>query len=75
MRVALLGGARVLDNQDTFQIGKRNHLAARRILWKAGMMIRHEEVGGTLPRTIHLDVGTGRLAVQQSLNLRELWLN
>jgi chemotaxis protein CheD len=36
MVVRLAGGAQVLDSQGTFQIGKRNYLAAKRILWKAG---------------------------------------
>ncbi len=39
MVVRLAGGAQVLDSQGVFQIGKRNYLAARRILWKAGILI------------------------------------
>ena len=42
MVVRLTGGAQVLDSQGVFQIGKRNYLAARRILWKAGILITGE---------------------------------
>ena len=37
-----------------FQIGKRNYLAMRRILWKEGLLIHSEAIGGTQSRTIHL---------------------
>jgi chemotaxis receptor (MCP) glutamine deamidase CheD/CheY-like chemotaxis protein len=45
MVVRLAGGAQVLDGQGVFQIGKRNYLAAPRILWKAGMLIAAEAEG------------------------------
>jgi len=49
--VRLAGGAQVLDNEGVFQIGKRNYLAARKILWKAGILISAEAVGGEVSRT------------------------
>jgi chemotaxis protein CheD len=57
------GGAQVMDENGVFNIGKRNNLALRKILWKAGVMIHGEEVGGTLARTVRLEVGTGRFLV------------
>lgn len=65
MIVQLTGGAQVLDSQGVFQIGKRNYLAARRILWKAGILISGEAVGGEISRTTRLEVGTGRLWVRE----------
>lgn len=71
--VRLLGGAQVLDNEGVFQIGKRNYLAARRILWKAGILIAAEAVGGEVSRTTRLEVGTGRLWVREGAGVeREL---
>jgi chemotaxis protein CheD len=76
MVVRLAGGAQVLDSQGVFQIGKRNYLAARRILWKAGMLIAAEAVGGEISRTTRLEVGTGRLWVREGGALeRELVRN
>lgn len=57
------GGAQVMDTNGVFNIGKRNHLAMRKILWKAGVMIHGEEIGGTASRTVRLDVATGRFWV------------
>jgi chemotaxis protein CheD len=65
MVVRLTGGAQVLDSQGVFQIGKRNYLAARRILWKAGILVAAEAVGGDVSRTTRLEVGSGRLWVRE----------
>lgn len=61
MVVRLAGGAHLLDGEGVFQIGKRNYLAARKILWKAGILIAAEVVGGEVSRTVRLEVGTGRM--------------
>lgn len=61
--VTALGGAQVIEASDAFNIGKRNYLAMRRILWKAGVMLHGEDVGGTLPRSARLEVGSGRIIV------------
>jgi chemotaxis protein CheD len=65
MSVRLTGGAQVLDSQGVFQIGKRNYLAARRILWKAGMLIKAEAVGGEVSRTTRLELATGRMWIRE----------
>lgn len=67
-----VGGARMLDPQGVFEIGKRNYLAARKILWKAGLMLRGEAVGGEESRTLRLEVGSGRLWYQQGGGQRQL---
>jgi chemotaxis protein CheD len=76
MVVRLTGGAQVLDSQGVFQIGKRNYLAARKILWKAGILIAAEAVGGEISRTTRLEVGSGRLYVREGGGIeRELVRN
>ena len=65
MVVRLAGGAQVLDSQGTFQIGKRNYLAAKRILWKAGVLIAAEAVGGEVSRTTRLEIATGRMWIRE----------
>jgi chemotaxis protein CheD len=66
MVVRLAGGAAVLDTEGVFQIGKRNYLAARKILWKAGVLISAEAVGGDVSRTIRLDLATGRMWIREA---------
>ncbi len=58
--VRVAGGAQVLDENGVFNIGKRNLVAMRKILWRAGVMIQSEAVGGAVSRTVSLEVGTGK---------------
>jgi chemotaxis protein CheD len=62
--VTAAGGAQIMDPQGTFNIGKRNHLAMRKILWKAGVMVHAESVGGGSSRTVRLEVATGRVLMR-----------
>jgi chemotaxis protein CheD len=66
MVVRLAGGAQVLDSEGVFQIGKRNYLAARKILWKAGILISAEAVGGEVSRTTRLDLATGQMWIREA---------
>lgn len=59
--ISVAGGAQVLDEQAVFNIGKRNHAAVRKILWKAGCLIKNEAVGGSAARTMRLDMETGQV--------------
>ena len=61
MGIYLLGGAQIANVSNDFNIGKRNHLAARKILWKAGVMVHGETVGGNTARTVRLEVGSGKV--------------
>jgi len=67
IEVAVLGGAQVMDTSETFNIGKRNHLALRKIFWKAGILVRNEDVGGTQSRTVRLEMTSGRIVVRRGL--------
>ena len=46
LAVHAVGGAQMLDQQGVFEIGKRNYLAMRKALWKAGSLLHGEAVGG-----------------------------
>lgn len=62
--VKICGGSQLLDDNGTFNIGKRNYLALRKIFWKNGVMIDAEDVGGSISRTMRLVVGTGAVTVK-----------
>jgi chemotaxis protein CheD len=64
MVVMAVGGAQMLDPNGTFNIGKRNHLAMRKIFWKAGVIVHKEEVGGVNSRTVRIDVASGRVQLR-----------
>ena len=64
--VMAAGGAQMLNSNGSFNIGSRNHLAMRKIFWKAGVIVHKEDVGGTCSRTIRIDVGTGRVQLRKA---------
>jgi chemotaxis protein CheD len=59
MKVWLAGGAAVMDDRGVFNIGKRNQLAMKRALWKEGLILSAEDVGGTQSRTMRLNLSRG----------------
>jgi chemotaxis protein CheD len=62
--VRITGASQILDSAGVFNIGKRNHLAARKILWKNNVLIKAEDVGGTVHRTVRMDLGTGETTIK-----------
>ena len=65
LTVRAAGGAQFLDDKGLFNIGKRNYLALRKILWKAGVILHGELVGGTVSRTVRLEIDSGKLWVRE----------
>ncbi len=61
--VKLAGGASIMDRNNVFNIGKRNVLAVRKILWKYRLGAIAESVGDTISRSVALDVNTGRVKI------------
>lgn len=59
LQVWLAGGSAVMDDRGIFNIGKRNQLAMRKALWKAGLMVHAEDLGGSGSRTVRLELATG----------------
>ena len=66
MQVKIDGGATMDAGPNGFDIGKRNYLAIRKILWKNGMMIDSETVGGTSPRNVYMNIDNGTVTVESS---------
>jgi chemotaxis protein CheD len=63
--VKVAGGASARDNEedDHFQIGRNNLLMLRKMLWKKGVFLEAEDVGGRLSRTMSLDISTGSVVL------------
>ncbi|HNY32323.1 MAG TPA: chemotaxis protein CheD [Fibrobacteria bacterium] len=60
LRVVIAGGARVIESVQSLDIGARNVVIARKLFWKNGVLIAAEDVEGNRPRTLFLEVATGR---------------
>ena len=54
----------MLDDAEYFAIGKRNHTMMRKLFWQNGVLIKAEDVGGSVSRTLFLEIGTGRTWMQ-----------
>ncbi len=62
--VKAVGGAQILDPNGVFNIGKRNYLAMRKIFWRNNVLVAAEHVGGTVNRTVRLEMGSGRVILK-----------
>ena len=64
--IKLVGGAKVMDPNSLFDIGKRNILATKKLLWKYGLGLQAEDVGGSLPRTATIEIDTGKVMISSA---------
>lgn len=64
MVVKVAGGASVHGGSDMFEIGKRNMIALKKILWKNNVMIKAHDVGGSVSRTVTFAVGSGEVKLR-----------
>jgi chemotaxis protein CheD len=64
LRIFVAGGASVLAGTDTFRIGARNLRAAAALLAAEGFEFDPGATGGTINRTLHLEVGSGHLTLK-----------
>jgi chemotaxis protein CheD len=64
--VVAAGGACAhgLEQDDYFQIGKRNVTVLRSLLWKNGIILKNSDFGGSLARTLSLDIATGQVTMR-----------
>lgn len=70
--VKVAGCSQVLGDQGLFNIGERNYIVLRKILWKNNVLIASEDIGGTDSRTMYLEIGTGRVIVKSLGRIVEL---
>lgn len=64
MKIAIIGGANILDQNGFFNIGKRNVMAARRMFNRNNAVIDHQEIGGSTNRTVFLAIAGGALRIK-----------
>lgn len=70
--VRIAGAATLMGRSEMFRIGERNCAVLRKIMWKNGIFITAEDVGGTVSRTIRMEMRTGRFLVKTGQHTREL---
>jgi chemotaxis protein CheD len=71
--VKVAGGANIHGSTtDRFAIGKKNYIMLKKMLWKNEVMIESEEIGGGDARTMHLEIGSGRVWLSTGGRVRDL---
>jgi len=58
------GGVTFLDQKRVFNTGERNFIIFRKVLWKNNIMIKGQEVGGSVPRTLILRMNDGQTLIR-----------
>jgi len=66
------GAASPLNDNGMFKIGERNYTVLRKVLWKNEILIAAEDVGGTIARTMVLNISTGKTLIRTGGKEREL---
>jgi chemotaxis protein CheD len=66
LQAKVVGAASHMDREGIFRIGERNYAVLRKVLWKNGILITAEDVGGSVSRTVHVEVATGRTLIKSS---------
>ena len=66
LAVKVAGGACSNENEDEdyFQIGKRNFTMLRKLLWKNGVLLKTYDVGGRQSRTMSIEIGNGEVLLK-----------
>ena len=71
-KVKAAGCASPLGGSEMFNIGARNYLVLKKLLWKNNVLIESESIGGTSSRTIYFDVTTGKITISSNGKNRDL---
>lgn len=74
LEIRVAGGANSHDRgeNDLFQIGRRNFIILRQLLWKNALLVTSCDVGGNNSRTMSLEIGTGKVTIKSQGQTRNL---
>lgn len=70
--IYVAGGGNINDDNGVFEIGKNNFAVLRKLLWKNGLLIKGECVGGNSSKTIFVSPSDGKARVKIGSEIIEL---
>lgn len=70
--VKAVGCGSPVGKNEMFKIGERNYTVLKKLLWKNNVLLKAEETGGTISRTVYLDITTGRTTIKSGREERNL---
>lgn len=65
LRLFVAGGASVIAGSDPFRIGERNARTTMDFLQKNGYAVRYTDLGGSINRTVHLEMASGNVTLKR----------
>lgn len=72
IRVAGGSSSKLNEEEDFFQIGRRNFVSLRKYLWNEGLMLKAYDVGGYGSRTVTLELESGKMLIKSQDSLKRL---
>ncbi len=72
MVIKAAGCGNPLGKNEMFKIGERNYTVLKKLLWKNNILLEAEDVGGTISRTVYLDLATGQTVISSGGKKAEL---
>ncbi len=72
MLVKAAGCANPMGKDQMFKIGERNYVILKKLLWKNGVLLKAEDIGGSLSRTLHFSVTSGEIIISSNGQKRAL---
>lgn len=72
LKAKIMGAASMLDHKGFFRIGERNYAVVRKLLWKNEIFVAAEDVGGVLPRTVHVYPSDGLTVIHHGSEEKQL---
>lgn len=61
-----------IGKNEMFKIGERNYTVLKKLLWKNGVLLKAEEIGGSISRTVYFEIFTGRVTIKSGRQERLL---
>jgi chemotaxis protein CheD len=72
IRVAGGSSSKINEEEDFFQIGRRNFVSFRKYLWDEGLMLKAYDVGGYGSRTVTLELESGKMLIKSHDSHKQL---
>ncbi len=71
--VCAAGGAEIMNDAGQFKIGSRNRTILRQLFWKNNILLAADETGGSISRTLQIDLADGRVSFRHKGKEKMLW--
>lgn len=70
--VKAAGCGNPLGKNEMFKIGERNFTVLKKLLWKNNVLLKAQDVGGTVSRTVHFEMAGGQTLITSNGQKKEL---